>query len=272
MSTAMDTNEEIIEALKSYVTAADKLEEHKQELKEFFEGKNFRKADVVDHFKSCLRTAMGKDADWAEGNALIGKTNRTPAEQKIWDKRESIRSSINRKAKQIIQDVFGVVISARDAEDVQVPKSSSRPAAKSVSSQETSQRSKRTVPENEDDSSSSSSSAVSAPPKKKLKRRDPFDGYIQVSDFKSVAKARKQKCLKELQTLANRMSSILKLLGSAENEWFIDGEDEDKLQVRWLALKPEYVENIKFRKYKPLSNEVVVLGDAVQAAETEVLA
>lgn len=263
MSDTLDATR-VIEALKSYIAAKERVGQLKSELKELFAGKSLRKPEVLDEFKSLLRTAMGKDAIWVAGNAVKGKQDKTEEDRVAWNKRESVRSSVNRKAKEIIEDVFGVRVSAKDAEDAQAVQQSGTSSSESSESEpavpEVAERPKRVAQETV---LSSVSSEPSGPSKKKNKRRDTHDGLLALSDFHSVTTAKRHiELQQELKDLADKMSCLIQKLGKNEDEWFIDGEDENKLHVRWLALKPAYIENIRFRKYKiPLRSEVV-LGEA----------
>lgn len=82
-------------------------------------------------------------------------------------------------------------------------------------------------------------------------RRNNFDATISLSDFKSITTAQKHEDEKiELQKLADRMAVLLAKIGPPSKEWFVDGMVKDITAVRFYAMKPTYIHNVRFRAYK----------------------
>ena len=95
MSAAIDPSNGVISTLKDYLLSSTRLGVLKQKIIELYEGKRIRDPAVLEQFKSYLRTAMGKDEDWAAGNVFLGQTDLDEEEQELWNKRESIRSQVS---------------------------------------------------------------------------------------------------------------------------------------------------------------------------------
>lgn len=99
-------------------------------------------------------------------------------------------------------------------------------------------------------------------------RRDNFDATISLSDFKSVTTAQKHENEKaELQELADRMAELLSKIGPPSKEWFVDGMVKDITAVRFYAMKPTYIHNVRFRAYKRVVKNVVPPADPIVGTE-----
>ena len=267
MSEQEEVEQGIVSILQSYVKAKDKLEECKQDILKFFGNKNMRTSENLSEFKFYLRVAMGHENEWLAAETLRN-IERSPAQEEIWQSRERIRLKINRKSRQIIKEVFGYLVTVKDEETVILTRSPGISVAISPPSSPTHSveevilrpRSSRVTmtpvqaPRIYDTHSDEQVTTVDPPSSSKKRKHSAFDGLLVLSDFRAVSKERKHKSLlRGLQEHANAMSRILEELGNSHQEWFIDGFDSKNVQTRWLALKPGYIENIKFRKYLPLN-------------------
>lgn len=289
MSSASASLHPMVIALQAYMTTKEKLERHMEELKVFFADKNLRKTENLEMFKAFLRTALNHDHKWNMA-APLKHAVRTPAEEEMWQDRETIRKYVNRKAKEIIQEVFGITVSAKDGEDAPAVRRPGISVAVSTPSSTTSSID-GSLDGGESSGSGSRVSAyqVLAKTSKRVRvttkpftpevggkgsqvpkhKHDSFDGMIRIGDFKPVPRTKKHlKRLAQLRALANQMSVILEEIGSSWDEWFIDGQDTKKTKIRFLALKHEYIENIKFREYAPLPSESPAPGSSSSQAAT----
>ena len=255
-------HDDIIEAFRQYLqltkkidSARELLSPHIQALREAFKGQNFKRSETMDVFKSNLRIAMQPDHEdwqdiWTRGSALRGRPELNNEETELWNKRESIRSNVNRKAREIIKKVFKVAAS-EDPEDAKASSSAVQASSGGSSSSApppvglANTRPKRS----EKPRTISIVVEAKARPKKKS-RRNPYDGYIQLSDFKPLllrgTQDPKAEHVTTAKRLANELAAVLGHFGSDADELYIDGECNG-VTVRFLGLKPEYIENIAFR-------------------------
>lgn len=260
----MPVNDAVVESFKQYLALSRQIADvkaliapHIEALREAFKGQNFCRTSTMEAFKDNLRIAMQPANEnwqdiWARGSLLLRKTNLTAEETILWNKRESIRSQVNLKAREIARKLFHVP-GARDPEDF--PQRSTADSSGSSSSSTAVQaapepRLKRTVQEKPKEN-------IPAPPSmKKRKRRDPYDILMAARDFKPIysERAKHAAVIEELQALGNRAAKLLKKLGKPANvEWYFDGYDDDdrqkRTQVRFMALKPEFIINARFKDH-----------------------
>lgn len=258
-------NDAMITVVREYVGLANQLFSLKTNrdnlitrLKDYFAGKSFKDSANVEELKAYIRAAKGVELIWARGSLLYRQPKDTPAKVKDWKEREDIRSSVNSQAKEMIKRITGLNLGTKfingfDAFDETEPAPSNSSSSSSSSSSSTpappnEPRPKRTLQPAKKNSSGGKKSS------KKKARRNPYDGLLQISDFRSITTSvlvRKHGDLvEEAQAAANTLAAALGKLGSATAEYFVDGKDENNVAIRFMAVRPHIIENIKFRKSK----------------------
>ena len=249
-----------------------------------------------EQLKSIIRIAADKYETFKASGYSKGKHNKSEAAKKLAAARKVLGNKVGRWYKSLVQEITGSsfgeapdecqtddnasvssgntgnsappqdVTQHENIDDSDVDQDEDTQTRNSAATQDSSteviERTKRSRPP---PSVTAHDNVVPLKKRKDTKvRHNSHDGLLQLSDFKSITTVKKHDEDKvKLQELANQMSTILKRFGPAYREWFIDGEDEDHLPIRFLALKPTFIENISFRKYKKVENSSATVSEVV---------